>query len=229
MKFVSVLSFAPIFAALVSAAPTPASSTLTTAANENAGLAITNPIQSTSAIMGTTFNIKWTQTDPTATKIQSIALMAGDSSALVTIIPNVLNIQSIDISSAGYNWTVPSNLTSRQDYALAIKGDNTFTTYSSYFSILPSNTTESAGSSAADTSLGDDSTSTDESDADESEDVSEDVTKDSTEEVSEESTDDAQATEESTDDAQATEESTDDAQATEESTDETADDASESS
>ncbi|KAI8378466.1 hypothetical protein BD560DRAFT_389425 [Blakeslea trispora] len=223
MKFFSVLSIAPIFAALVSAAPaTPANATvsLAGAATQNAGLSITNPIQNTSAVMGSVFNIQWTQTDPTASKIQSIALMAGDSAALTTIIANVLDAQLIDISTANYNWTIPTNLTARQDYALAIKGDNTFTTYSSYFSILStdSGSSDEGESDAEDNEgeAGDDATEDATEDA--AEDAAEETGENATEEIDENATEDV--SEEAADAS---------VEATEEAADESNEDASKSS
>jgi hypothetical protein len=102
--------------------------------------------------------------DPNATTIEAISLMNGNAAALTLITANILTNGSIPVSDLQYNWTIPANLTSGQDCKLSnsllfeegniinrlhfftvdvltMRGNNSYVTYSSFFSIVNNNTT----------------------------------------------------------------------------------------
>ncbi|RCI05041.1 hypothetical protein CU098_013232 [Rhizopus stolonifer] len=149
MKFAAILSMIPLLTTLVSADGT------------TAGVSITNPVLNTTATMGSQFTITWTQTDTNVSTIESIALMAGDAAALTTILTNIL-ADTVATSALSYTWTVPSNLTSREDYALAVHGDNSMVSYSAYFTIADAGsdttTTTTDQTTAATTAASDETT-----------------------------------------------------------------------
>ncbi|KAI8070536.1 uncharacterized protein B0P05DRAFT_513644 [Gilbertella persicaria] len=122
MKFAALLSLIPLLTPFVSAQAT------------TAGVSITNPVLNTTATMGSNFTITWSQSDTSVTTVESIALMAGNAAALTTILPNIMT-STVPTSALSYTWMVPSNLTARQDYALAFKGENAMVSYSGYFTI----------------------------------------------------------------------------------------------
>lgn len=55
-----------------------------------------------------------TQTDTNVTTISSITLMDGDASSLATVLTNILD-SSVAASALTYTWSVPSNLSVRED------------------------------------------------------------------------------------------------------------------
>ncbi|KAG1448839.1 hypothetical protein G6F56_008831 [Rhizopus delemar] len=61
--------------------------------------------------------------------------MSGTSSNLQTYITNILS-STIPTSDGQYAWNVPTNIETGSSYALAFKGDNGQTTYSTYFTIM---------------------------------------------------------------------------------------------
>ncbi|GAN01117.1 hypothetical protein MAM1_0004d00548 [Mucor ambiguus] len=135
MKFSAVIVYLSCLIALVFG------QTTTTPAPLNAGVAITNPVLNSTAYAGSNFTITWTVLDPNATTIEAISLMNGNAAALTLVFPNLLINGSIPVSDLQYNWTIPANLTTREDYVLTMRGNNSYVTYSSYFSIVNNNAT----------------------------------------------------------------------------------------
>ncbi|KAG2195718.1 hypothetical protein INT46_001172 [Mucor plumbeus] len=136
MKFSTLILYFSCLIALVFG-----QTTTTTAAPLNAGVAITNPVLNSTAYTGSNYTITWTVLDPNATSIEAISLMNGNAAALTLITANILTNGSIPVSDLQYNWTIPANLTSGQDYVLTMRGNNSYVTYSSFFSIVNNNTT----------------------------------------------------------------------------------------
>ncbi|RCH90220.1 hypothetical protein CU098_008154 [Rhizopus stolonifer] len=101
----------------------------------NAGVAISNPILGNTVTAGSNYTISWTVLDENATTIESIGLWKGNSAYLTPVILNFLTNGSIPVQPPYYNWQVPANLTSESDYVLTMVGNNSYTTYSSYFAI----------------------------------------------------------------------------------------------
>ncbi|CEP15189.1 hypothetical protein [Parasitella parasitica] len=142
MKFyTAILYFSCLIASVLGQTST------TTPAPLNAGVAITNPVLNATAYAGSNYTISWTILDPNATTIETISLMDGNAAALTLVIHNILTNGSIPVSDLHYNWTIPANLTSRQDYALAMRGNNSYVTYSSFFSIINNNATSNNATS----------------------------------------------------------------------------------
>ncbi|KAF1799191.1 hypothetical protein V8B55DRAFT_1518716 [Mucor lusitanicus] len=135
MKFSAVIVYLSCLIALVFG------QTTTTPAPLNAGVAITNPVLNSTAYAGSNYTITWTVLDPNATTIEAISLMNGNAAALTLVFPNLLTNGSIPVSDLQYNWTIPANLTTREDYVLTMRGNNSYVTYSSYFSIVNNNAT----------------------------------------------------------------------------------------
>ncbi|KAI8970440.1 hypothetical protein BDF20DRAFT_838798 [Mycotypha africana] len=123
------IAFALVFISLIV--------TVFAASAENAGIAITNPVINSTVPAGSNLTIEWTVLDANSSDIKFIRLMDGDSVALNTVIPNILeNNNTILVNATRYTWAVPSNLTTRNDYVIAMLGDGPFATYSGYFSIV---------------------------------------------------------------------------------------------
>ncbi|CEI90617.1 hypothetical protein RMCBS344292_07048 [Rhizopus microsporus] len=97
----------------------------------NAGVAITSPVLNG----GSNFTISWSILNKNATRIEKIGLWKGNAAYLTPVILNILKNGSIPVNPPTYNWTVPTNLTSESDYVLTIVGNNSYTSYSPYFTI----------------------------------------------------------------------------------------------
>ncbi|KAG1051908.1 hypothetical protein G6F43_005915 [Rhizopus delemar] len=109
-----------------------AQTTATTAST--AGIAVNKPSFGEVVTAGQPYTITWTVTNSNVKTINSIALVSGASTNLQTYISNILS-SSISTSSNQYSWNVPSTIETGASYALALKGDNGQTTYSTYFTI----------------------------------------------------------------------------------------------
>ncbi|KAG1144855.1 hypothetical protein G6F37_005924 [Rhizopus arrhizus] len=101
----------------------------------NAGVAITSPVLSTEIKGGSNFTIAWTVLDKNATTIEKIGLWKGNAAYLTPVIVNILTNGSIPVQPPQYVWQVPTNLTTESDYVLTVVGNNSYTSYSSYFGI----------------------------------------------------------------------------------------------
>ncbi|CAO3661453.1 hypothetical protein G6F70_001147 [Rhizopus microsporus] len=101
----------------------------------NAGVAITSPVLNTVVKGGSNFTISWSILNKNATRIEKIGLWKGNAAYLTPVILNILKNGSIPVNPPTYNWTVPTNLTSESDYVLTIVGNNSYTSYSPYFTI----------------------------------------------------------------------------------------------
>ncbi|KAI9480420.1 MAG: hypothetical protein EXX96DRAFT_562530 [Benjaminiella poitrasii] len=104
-----------------------------------AGIAINSPILNETVYGGSNLTITWTITDENATTIDTISLMDGNSLALDLVIYNILTNGPVNVSDQEYIWTVPTNLSSREDYVLSMRGNNSYYTYSDYFTIINNN------------------------------------------------------------------------------------------
>lgn len=135
MKFTAITSLIALCASVATA-----QETTNPVAPPNAGVAIIAPLLNSTVPAGTNYTIRWTLLDPNATTIERITLMNGNPLFLNTVLPNILTNGSINASDLAYNWTVPTNLTAGTDYALALLGNNTFTTYSPFFTITNATT-----------------------------------------------------------------------------------------
>ncbi|EIE76469.1 hypothetical protein G6F46_004735 [Rhizopus delemar] len=109
-----------------------AQTTATTAST--AGIAVNKPSFGEVVTAGQPYTITWTVTNSNVKTINSIALVSGASTNLQTYISNILS-SSISTSNNQYSWNVPSTIETGASYALALKGDNGQTTYSTYFTI----------------------------------------------------------------------------------------------
>ncbi|KAI7904952.1 uncharacterized protein BX663DRAFT_501133 [Cokeromyces recurvatus] len=105
----------------------------------NAGVAINIPTLNQTVYAGSNLTITWTILDANATTINAISLMDGDALNLNWVIHNILTNGPIQVSDRKYVWTVPTNLTTRNDYVIAMRGNNSYYTYSDYFTIINEN------------------------------------------------------------------------------------------
>ncbi|KAG1447646.1 hypothetical protein G6F56_009191 [Rhizopus delemar] len=117
----------------------------------NAGVAVNHPGYGDVITAGQPFTLTWTVTSTAVTAINSIALMTGTSTNLQTYTADILSAP-IAVSPATYTWNVPSNIETGSAYALAFKGANGLTTYSTYFTIIgaaPGTTNNTASTTSA--------------------------------------------------------------------------------
>ncbi|KAI9269940.1 hypothetical protein BY458DRAFT_539997 [Sporodiniella umbellata] len=127
------LSITTLFSFIVCSVFAQAGTSTSTAVN--AGIACNKPGFGEVVTAGQPYSLSWTVTDANVKSISSISLVSGTSSNLQVYMPNILS-SVIPTSEGQYSWNVPKNIETGTAYALAFKGENGQTTYSTYFTII---------------------------------------------------------------------------------------------